>query len=154
MLTRASLSGLLACAGIQACGARESPPPRPLVVSVSPPSTEVDAGAASDPETTGIQRQVRPASDAQIKTTTAAAQTLRQAVMQWQLTTGLDTCPSPGQLVQEKFLADASDTIDIWGRPYEIECARDDVFVTSAGPDGSSGTGDDLRVGAQAGASR
>jgi general secretion pathway protein G len=84
--------------------------------------------------------------EAQIKTARSGAQTVRQAVMQWQLTNGDDTCPTVSQLVQDKFLDTASDNKDPWGQAFEISCAGDEVTVTSAGPDRKSGGGDDIRV--------
>jgi general secretion pathway protein G len=84
--------------------------------------------------------------EAQIKTAKSGAQTIRQAVMQWQLTNGDDTCPTVSQLIQDKFLDTGSDNNDPWGQPFEIKCESDDVAVASAGPDKKSGSGDDIRV--------
>ena len=84
--------------------------------------------------------------EAQIKTAKSGAQTIRQAVMQWQLTNSDSSCPSVSQLVQEKFLDPGTDTNDPWGQAYEIDCSEDDVKVSSSGPDKSKGGKDDITV--------
>jgi general secretion pathway protein G len=84
--------------------------------------------------------------EAQIKTAKSGAQTIRQAVMQWQLTNSDSSCPTVSQMVQEKFLDPGADTKDPWGQAYEIDCSDDDVHVTSSGPDKSKGGKDDIRV--------
>jgi len=84
--------------------------------------------------------------EAQIKTAKSGAQTIRQAVMQWQLTNSDSSCPTVSQLVQEKFLDPGADTNDPWGQAYEIDCSDDDVIVTSSGPDKSKGGKDDIQV--------
>ena len=84
--------------------------------------------------------------EAQIKTAKSGAQTIRQAVMQWQLTNSDSSCPTVSQLVQEKFLDPGTDTKDPWGQAYDIDCSDDDVRVSSSGPDKSKGGKDDISV--------
>jgi general secretion pathway protein G len=84
--------------------------------------------------------------EAQIKTARSGAQTVRQAVLQWQLSNAEETCPSVSQLVQEKFLDTGSDNKDPWGQEYDIQCTGDDVMVSSGGPDKQKGGADDITV--------
>lgn len=51
-------------------------------------------------------------------------------------------CPTASDLVE--FGGTAQDP---WGRPYTIECRDKRVVAISAGPDGKSGTADDVRGG-------
>ena len=84
--------------------------------------------------------------EAQIKTAKSGAQTVRQAVLQWQLSNADESCPTMNQLVQEKFLDTGSDNKDPWGQEYDISCSGDDVLVSSGGPDKQKGGADDITV--------
>ena len=84
--------------------------------------------------------------EAQVDTAVTGARTIRQAVMQWQLTSTDDSCPTVSQLIQDKYLDTGADNKDPWGQDYAISCSADDVTVSSAGPDKKKGTGDDIRV--------
>jgi len=88
--------------------------------------------------------------EAQIKTAKSGAQTIRQAVMQWQLTNSDEGCPTVSQLVSDKFLDTGASNQDPWGQEFTIACSEDDISVSSAGPDKKSGSGDDIRVPAGA----
>jgi hypothetical protein len=46
----------------------------------------------------------------------------------------------------ERFLDESVSRVDPWTRPYVITCDGSEVMVTSAGPDGVMGTGDDVGV--------
>ena len=84
--------------------------------------------------------------EAQVKTAMSGARSIRQAVMQWQLSSGDDSCPTMSQLIQDKFLDTGSDNQDPWGQTYEIQCTGDDVVVSSPGPDKQQGSSDDITV--------
>ncbi len=70
--------------------------------------------------------------------------TIRQAATAWQLHRRRPTCPSLDDLLQDRFLDRSTSQVDPWNRPYLITCTGPDVTVTSAGPDGVMGTGDDV----------
>ncbi|HEY3234350.1 MAG TPA: type II secretion system protein [Polyangiaceae bacterium] len=84
--------------------------------------------------------------EAQIKTATSAAMTIRQAVQSWQATNSESTCPTVSQLVQDKQLDPAANSADPWGQPYALRCTEDEVIVSSSGPDKKKGTKDDIVV--------
>lgn len=54
-------------------------------------------------------------------------------------------CPNASQLVSERFLSARERTEDSWGNSFTIECRGGGVVVTSAGPDGTFRTSDDVR---------
>lgn len=84
--------------------------------------------------------------DAQVKSATTWARTIRAAVQNWQSTTNETACPTMSQLVQEKYLDPGSSTTDPWGQPYTLNCSEDEVYVVSMGPDKQKGTKDDVQV--------
>ena len=84
--------------------------------------------------------------EAQVKTAKSGAQTIRQAVMQWQLSNADESCPTVSQLVSDKFLDTGSDNLDPWGQEYDIQCTGDEVMVSSGGPDKQKGGADDITV--------
>jgi general secretion pathway protein G len=91
---------------------------------------------------------------AQIDTATTTARTIRQAASMWRsLKGGPGECPTVSKLIEDKEIDPSSTTSDPWGQPFTMSCTDDDVTVTSSGPDGKSGTKDDISVGpgAQAG---
>lgn len=54
-------------------------------------------------------------------------------------------CPTISTLVSERILTSSTRTHDAWNHEYRIVCVGEDVTVTSAGPDRSWGTEDDIR---------
>jgi hypothetical protein len=54
-------------------------------------------------------------------------------------------CPTVDQLINEKQL-ESENRNDPWGSTFTIECGADDIFVSSAGPDGNPGSDDDIIV--------
>jgi general secretion pathway protein G len=84
--------------------------------------------------------------EAQLKTATTGAMTIRTAVQTWQQTNNETTCPTVAQLIQEKIIDSATNTDDPWGQGFVLTCTEDEVIVSSGGPDKKKGTGDDIRV--------
>lgn len=84
--------------------------------------------------------------EAQIKTAETGARVIRSAVQDWQRVNNESTCPSVGQLVQEKHIDSAANTDDPWGEEYQLTCTEDDIYVVSKGPDKKKGTKDDISV--------
>jgi general secretion pathway protein G len=58
------------------------------------------------------------------------------------------------QLVSEKEIDSASKLDDPWGSAFKIECAEDEVYVLSVGPDKKEGTADDISIPKKAGGGR
>jgi hypothetical protein len=58
-----------------------------------------------------------------------------------------DRCPTMQDLITIKFVNEKVQPNDPWGSPYTITCATKDPIVTSAGPDGKTGTPDDIVIG-------
>ena len=83
--------------------------------------------------------------DAQIKNADQNARELRNAVTRFR-SRGTDQCPTVTQLVSEKEIDSASKLDDPWGSAYKIECAEDEVYVLSVGPDKKEGTADDISI--------
>lgn len=54
-------------------------------------------------------------------------------------------CPAVSDLVEAGVLDRSRRTTDAWDHEFSIECEGDDVYVSSAGPDGQPGTEDDIR---------
>jgi general secretion pathway protein G len=84
--------------------------------------------------------------EAQVKSAETGARVIRGAIQNWQRINNESTCPSMSQLVQEKELDSATNTMDPWGQAYLLSCTEDEVIVASAGPDKKKGTPDDIRV--------
>jgi prepilin-type N-terminal cleavage/methylation domain-containing protein len=55
-----------------------------------------------------------------------------------------DDCPTVDKLVEAKILSKKNRTADAWDHPYTIDCEEDGAIVKSAGPDGQTGTEDDI----------
>jgi general secretion pathway protein G len=88
--------------------------------------------------------------EAQVKTATTTARTIRQAANMWRsLKGGPGECPTVSKLVEDKEIDPSSSTQDPWGQPFTIVCTDDDATVSSPGPDGKAGTKDDISVGPQ-----
>ncbi len=83
---------------------------------------------------------------AQNKTATLNARTIRGAVKSYWVTTSNGGCPTMGDLLAQRALDEDSPRKDPWGSAWRIECADDQVSVSSDGPDKRPGTEDDIRV--------
>jgi general secretion pathway protein G len=83
--------------------------------------------------------------DAQVKTADQSAREIRNAVTRFR-SRGTDQCPTVTQLVSEKEIDSASKLDDPWGSAFKIECADDEVYVLSLGPDKKEGTADDISI--------
>jgi general secretion pathway protein G len=83
--------------------------------------------------------------DAQVKTADQSAREIRNAVTRFR-SRGTDQCPTVTQLVSEKEIDSASKLDDPWGSAFKIECADDEVYVLSVGPDKKEGTADDISI--------
>jgi len=83
--------------------------------------------------------------DAQVKTADQSAREIRNAVTRFR-SRGTDQCPTVTQLVSEKEIDSASKVDDPWGSAFKIECAEDEVYVLSLGPDKKENTADDISV--------
>lgn len=68
---------------------------------------------------------------------------LRNASMRWRAMRGSDLCPAYGALLRDHEL-DGPMRADPWGGSYRFECPSDDVRVSSAGPDRTFDTKDDI----------
>ena len=84
--------------------------------------------------------------DAQVKTATTGARTIRSAVKSYWVMTGKNGCPTVAELVSDDILDEDSPRTDPWGKPWRIECSEDHASVSSDGPDRAPGTDDDVRV--------
>jgi general secretion pathway protein G len=79
---------------------------------------------------------------ARVKQAGSDAKTVRSAVEMY-LAENQD-CPTVEQLVSSKILDKGKAVKDPWGHDYSIECTEDGPVVRSAGPDGQTGTDDDI----------
>lgn len=84
--------------------------------------------------------------ESQISSARTGARVIRTAIQNWQAASNEITCPTISQLVQEKHLDPGQNNNDPWGQPYLLQCAEDEVMVTSGGPDKKKGTKDDIHV--------
>lgn len=75
-----------------------------------------------------------------------AANAIRSAVIIDRNTHPADTCPSLGDLKAGRILEDGFLERDPWGGRWHIACGRDEITVTSWGPDRKPGTEDDIAV--------
>ncbi len=55
-------------------------------------------------------------------------------------------CPTLSLLEEEHFLDRAAREDDAWGNRFRVHCEADQVWVSSAGPDGKPGSTDDIRA--------
>jgi general secretion pathway protein G len=85
---------------------------------------------------------------ARIETAGQSAREIRNAVTRYRARGG-DQCPTATQLVSEKEIDSASKLDD--PSPFKIECAEDEVYVTSLGPDKKEGSTDDIVIPKKAG---
>jgi len=82
---------------------------------------------------------------ARVTQTGTDAQTIRSAVELYLAQNPGGDCPSVSDLVDEHMLNSNTNTQDQWGNEFIVDCEADDPVVTSNGPDGQSGTEDDIR---------
>ena len=80
--------------------------------------------------------------DARVKATQQDAKKIASAAEMY--LSEHDDCPTVDKLVEAKIMSKKNRTDDAWDHPYTIECDEDGVVVKSAGPDGQSGTEDDI----------
>lgn len=75
------------------------------------------------------------------------ARALREGAAKW-FAQGGDphACPTVSRLIEDGALGRGVRRDDPWGARFRVECAGDDVTVVSPGPDGRSGTEDDVRA--------
>jgi general secretion pathway protein G len=86
---------------------------------------------------------------AQVKTTKTNAMQLRSLAQQY-YTEHRDSCPTVQGLISAGEMDTRSKTTDEWGKPFNIVCNGEELDVTSSGPDGQAGTGDDITTAARA----
>ena len=72
------------------------------------------------------------------------AQTIRSAVMLYQVQHADGTCPTLEALIDDGAMPRSAQTTDPWGHAFRIECTAEDVIVRSPGPDGTAGNDDDI----------
>ncbi len=83
--------------------------------------------------------------EARIKTARTDESTVKAAAEMW-IADHNGQCPTVQQLVDDGELDRSKKTQDPWDHDYTIECQPDSVSVTSGGPDGQTGTEDDVRM--------
>ena len=54
-------------------------------------------------------------------------------------------CPDVNELIRSKYLDGSKSAVDAWGNDFIIQCERGEIIVVSPGPDGQTGTEDDIR---------
>ena len=84
--------------------------------------------------------------EAQVKTATFNARTLRGAVKQYWVTTDNGGCPTVTDLIEARTLDEDSPRKDPWGKPWRIECSEDRGGEGADGTEQRSGTEDDISV--------
>ncbi len=84
--------------------------------------------------------------DAQLRTTETNARAIRGAVKTWWIDHDRSQCPTVDELVAAGTLDKDTTRRDAWGESWRIDCADDDVTVTSHGRDRRAGTADDIRI--------
>jgi general secretion pathway protein G len=82
---------------------------------------------------------------AKVKTAGEACGQLRGKVQQYQVD-HQGGCATLQQMKDSKDIDKTFSDNDPWGHPYEITCDNDEVYVSSWGPDGKSGTADDINI--------
>jgi general secretion pathway protein G len=78
-----------------------------------------------------------------IQNTKTRARTIQAAVVAYKLEHGAD-CPDVAALQKTDILDSTTDHNDAWSRAFTIECTASTIHVWSAGPDGATGTEDDI----------
>jgi general secretion pathway protein G len=96
--------------------------------------------------TFAFQQQKR----AQVRTTLANARQLRSVAQQY-YAEHRDSCPTAQSLIAAGEMDTRSKVTDEWNKPFNIVCNGEELDVTSGGPDGAQGTGDDITTAARQG---
>jgi general secretion pathway protein G len=81
---------------------------------------------------------------ARIKQARTDCSTVQSAAVMW-IAENPGRCPTMEQLKSDGQINRSTNTKDPWDHDYIIECESDDVVVSSAGPDGQTGSEDDIR---------
>lgn len=82
---------------------------------------------------------------ARIETTKQNALKIRSAAQLYKMNRSGDECPSMKTLIDEQVIDQAGKQTDAWDHPFVIACdERENIVVTSFGPDGKKGTPDDI----------
>jgi general secretion pathway protein G len=90
---------------------------------------------------------MRSFNDARIKTAAIACNQLRTAAQTHFISHPEESeCPLPDKMQEDRELDAAMSLRDPWGTPYRLECPSDEIVASSAGPDRSFGTEDDIRA--------
>jgi general secretion pathway protein G len=82
--------------------------------------------------------------EARIQQAETDALAVRSGVEMYLMNDPTADCPSMSDLTEERILSSSTRTEDPWGNEFEIECDGDEISVHSMGPDGESGTEDDI----------
>ena len=82
----------------------------------------------------------------QIKSTESSTRVIRTAIQHWQDAERTTNCPTIEQLLSENQLTKGDLVVDAWGQPFVLECTKDEIYVTSPGPNRMLGTADDIRI--------
>ena len=93
---------------------------------------------------TGVAVAVIPRlREAKVNTTRTDLGVLRSAAEQYYM--AHNDCPPNLQALVPDYLSSSGHQVDAWNNPFTIECDGTEVIVTSGGPDGQTGTEDDIR---------
>ena len=79
-----------------------------------------------------------------VASTETRAQQVRSAVTMYLAENPEGPCPGTADLVEGGFLDEDKAPEDVWGGELRITCEGTRLKVSSAGPDGVFGTGDDI----------
>ncbi|NLY92938.1 MAG: prepilin-type N-terminal cleavage/methylation domain-containing protein [Myxococcales bacterium] len=94
---------------------------------------------------TGIGVAVMPMLErARVRDTAKAVQVVKSAVNMYRLDNPR-ACPDVNELIRSKYLDGSKSAVDAWGNDFIIQCERGEIIVVSPGPDGQTGTEDDIR---------
>jgi len=83
---------------------------------------------------------------ADIGTAKTACNSVKSATLLWKNTHPEADCPTIEQLKKEKFLDTGFTVKDAWGNPFKVACDTDEITCSTAGPDRTEGTEDDIIV--------
>jgi general secretion pathway protein G len=82
---------------------------------------------------------------ARIETTRQNAIKIRSAAQLYKMNHSGDECPTFTALVNDQILDQAGRQTDAWDHPFTIACdEKENIIVSSMGPDGRKGTDDDI----------
>ena len=125
------------------------PPPRLrwvllalVVVVVLPMGGLLTCAACADVRQTAARANV----GADIGTTKTACNSVKSVALLWKGWHPDLDCPTVEQLKNENFLDTGFAPTDAWGNAFRIACATEDVTCSTAGPDRTEGTQDDIIV--------